>query len=106
MILAPPCDGRLRLVHVLGLCQHDRIHLDAKPVIILCVIFLSGEDMVLLDVGFFRVVSGCLSQLPITILISLSFSRQARRWPRQLVVPSLQVSGEAALACGVSHWLA
>jgi hypothetical protein len=75
MILAPPCDGHLGPVHVLGLCRHDRVHLDAKPVI------------VLLDVGLFRVVSGCLSRLPITVLISLPFRRQAWRRPRQLWFP-------------------
>jgi hypothetical protein len=62
-------------VHVLGLYRHDHVHLDAKPVIILHVIFLSGEDVILLDVGLFRIVSGCLSRLSVMILISLSFSR-------------------------------
>jgi hypothetical protein len=64
-------------MHVLGLCRHDRVHLDAKPVIVLRVIFLRGEDVVLLDVGLFRVVSGCLSRLSVTVLVSLPFSRQA-----------------------------
>jgi hypothetical protein len=62
--------------------------------------------MVLLDVGLFRVVSGYLSRLPVSVLVSLPFSRQTQRWTRQLVVPSLQVSGETALARGVSCRLA
>jgi hypothetical protein len=93
-------------VHLLVLSRHDRVHLDAKPVVVLCIIFLSGEDVVLLDIGFFSVVSSCFSRLPITVLISLPFSRLARRWPRQLVVSLLQVSGETALARGVTRRLA
>jgi hypothetical protein len=83
MIFASLCDERFGPVHVLGLYRHDHVHLDAKPVIVLRVIFLSGEDVVLLDVGLFRVVSGYLSRLSVTVLISLPFSRQAWRRPRQ-----------------------
>jgi hypothetical protein len=93
-------------VHVLGLSRHDRVHLNAKPVVILRIIFLSGEDMVLLNIGFFSVVSSCFSRLPVTVLISLPFSRLVWQWPRQLVVSSLQVSGETALARGATRRLA
>jgi hypothetical protein len=93
-------------VHVLGLFRHDRVHLDVEPVIVFHVLLLSGEDIVLLDVGIFRVIMASLSRLSLTVLIPLPFSRLARWRPRQLVVSLLQVSGETALARGVTRWLA
>jgi hypothetical protein len=106
MILVPPCDGRLRLVHVLELCRHDRVHFSVKLVVVLHVFPLSDEDLVLLDVGFLRVVASSLSRLTLVVLIPLPFSRLAQRWPRQLVISSLQVSRETALARSVACRLA
>jgi hypothetical protein len=60
-----------------------------KPVVILHVFLLSGEDVVLLDLGFFRVIASSLSRLALAILIPLPFSRLAWRQPRQLVTSSL-----------------
>jgi hypothetical protein len=77
MILMPPGDGHLGPVHELQFCWHDCVHLDAKPELVLCIFLLSSEDMVLLNVGLFRIVSSSLGWLP--VLIPLPFSRQARR---------------------------
>jgi hypothetical protein len=103
MILAPPGDGRLGPVHVLRFRWHDRVHLDAKPRLILWILLLGGEHMILLYVGLLRVVPSCLGRLP--VLVSLHFSRQAWWWAWQLMVALLQVSGEAALPSSVSRWL-
>jgi hypothetical protein len=92
-------------VHVLGLYRHDSIHLDVKPVVVLCIVLLSGEDVVLLDVGFFRVVPGSFNQMSVMVLISLPFSWLAQRRPWQLLVPSLKVFGETALARDVTRRL-
>jgi hypothetical protein len=77
MILTPPGNGRLGPVHVLWLRWYDCIHLDAKPEFVLCIFLLSGEDLVLLNIGLLEVISSCLSLLP--VLVPLRFSRQARR---------------------------
>jgi hypothetical protein len=78
MILARPGDRCLGPVHVLWLRWHDCVHLDAEPGLLLWIFLLSGEDMVLLNVGLLGVVSSCLGRLPVLIL--LRFSRQAWRW--------------------------
>jgi hypothetical protein len=58
-------------VHVLWFRWHDRVHLDAKPRLVLGIFLLGGEDMVLLNVGLLGVVSSCLGRLP--VLIPLRF---------------------------------
>jgi hypothetical protein len=58
-------------------------------VVILHIFLLTGEDVVLLDVGFFRVIANSLSRLALAVLIPLPFSRLAWRRPRQLVISSL-----------------
>jgi hypothetical protein len=57
MILAPPCDGGLEPVHVLGLRWHDGVHLRFVPKVVPFVLLRSGEDVVLLDDGWEVVVS-------------------------------------------------
>jgi hypothetical protein len=51
MILAPPCDFLLGLVHVLGLRWHDNIYLCLIPKVAPFVILQSGEDVVLFNDG-------------------------------------------------------
>jgi hypothetical protein len=57
MILAPPCDCRIELVHVLGLPWHDGVHLRFMPKVVPLVLLRSGEDMVLLDDGRIVVIT-------------------------------------------------
>jgi hypothetical protein len=49
MVLAPPSDSRLRLVHVLGLRWHDGVHLRLISKVIPFIFPWSGKDVVLLD---------------------------------------------------------
>jgi hypothetical protein len=50
MVFAPPGDGRLGLVHELGLCRHDSVHLRLVPKVAPFVFAWGGKDMVLLDI--------------------------------------------------------
>jgi hypothetical protein len=84
VILLPPCDGCLGQVHVLGFCRHDHIHFSVKPVVVLHVFPLSDKDIVLLDVGFLRVIASSLSRLALAVLIPLTFKWLPWWLPRQL----------------------
>jgi hypothetical protein len=50
MVLAPPGDGHLRLVHELGFCRYDSVHLRLVPKVILFVFAWGGKDVILLNI--------------------------------------------------------
>jgi hypothetical protein len=50
MVFAPPGDGRLGLVHELGLCRHDGVHLRLVPKVIPFVFAWGGKDKILLNI--------------------------------------------------------
>jgi hypothetical protein len=104
VVFTPPGDRRIRPVHELRSNLYDSIHLDSKPRLILWILHLRSEHMILFHIRFLGVVPRCFGWLP--ILVSLRFSWQAWWRTRQLVVPLLQVPGEAALASGMRCRLA
>jgi hypothetical protein len=82
----PPCDSRLRPVHVLGLLWHDGVHLRFVPKVTPFVLLRNGEDMVLLDNN--REVIVALVRLlgnQLTLVILLPFSRPRLRHNRELL---------------------
>jgi hypothetical protein len=84
MVLMSPSDGHLRPVHALRFCWCDCIYFSLKPAVISLILVLH-KDMILLDVGFLRVLASSMIRLALMILISLTFSRLHWQWPRQLL---------------------
>jgi hypothetical protein len=84
MILTPPCDGCLELVHVLGLRWHDNVHLSFILEVIPLVLLLGDNDVVLLDVGWIVILALVYhwSRLMLAVLVPLAFSQVLRGRPR------------------------
>jgi hypothetical protein len=90
MMLAPPCDGRLGPVHVLGLRWPEGIHLRFIPKVVPFVLLQSGEDVVQLDDGWEVVVTSVwlLGSQPMLVVL-LIFSRLL--WWRARELTSVQL---------------
>jgi hypothetical protein len=86
MVFAPPGDGRLGLVHELGLCRHDGIHLRLVPKVVPFVFARGGEDVILLNIrwkvvlALIRIISSRL-----VLLVLLTSSRLCLRSSRELL---------------------
>jgi hypothetical protein len=83
MVLASPGDGLLGLVHELGLCRHDGVHLCLMPKVIPFVFARGSEDVVLLDIcrkvllALIRII--CSRLLLLVLLTSSRLRLQASR---------------------------
>jgi hypothetical protein len=85
MVFAPPGDRRIRLVHELGLCRHDGVHLCLMPKVVPFVFAQGSEDVVLLNIC--RKVLLALIQIicsRLMLLVPLSSSRLRLRCSRDL----------------------
>jgi hypothetical protein len=86
MVLAPPGDGRLKLVHELGFRRHDGVHLCLIPKVVPFVFPYGGKDMVLLDIH--REVIVALVRLLVSwlvLMVLLTSSRLRLRSSRELL---------------------
>jgi hypothetical protein len=69
MVLTPPGDGCLRLVHELGFCRHDNIHLRLVPKVVPFILARGGKDVILLNIR--RKVIITLVRLASSLLVLL-----------------------------------
>jgi hypothetical protein len=76
MVFASPGDGRLGLVHELGLYRHDGVHLRLVPKVIPFVFARGSKDVILLNIrrkvilALIRIIGSRLM-----LLVLLTFSR-------------------------------
>jgi hypothetical protein len=105
MVFAPPGDRRIRLVHELGLCRHDGVHLCLMPKVVPFVFAQGSEDVVLLNICqkvLLALIQIICSRL--MLLVPLSSSRLRLRCSRDLPSVLLQLSHEPALMRGVGRF--
>jgi hypothetical protein len=105
MVLAPLGDGCLRLVHELGFCRHDSVHLHLVPKVVPFVFAWGGKDVILLDIRqkvIITLVRLVTSRL--VLLVLLTSSRLRLQSSRELPSALLQLSHEPALTRRVGRF--
>jgi hypothetical protein len=105
MVLASPGDGRLRLVHELGFCRHNSVHLCLMPKVVPFILAWGSKDVILLNIRREVVITLVrLAYSRITLLVLLTSSRLCLRCSRELPSALLQLSHEPALTRGVGRF--